>query len=137
MKPLRNTILIERINHISHKTTESGLFIVDQEKDFENFSEYEEAMADVVFKKPFEKSDLTSSLIAHSKKNKGLIDTMRGEGNKVYDEKVKNIINRDRNNYGRIVELGSDTNYYEVGDLVYFKGQSEIMHYTKDGKEYY
>lgn len=135
MKPLRNTILIERINHISHKTTESGLFIVDQEKDFENFGEFEEAMSDVVFKKPFEKRDLTSKLIEYSNKKHGIIHGIDNE-NKVYDERVKNIIKGDRRNHGRIIDIASTTGYYEIGDMVYFRGQSEILTYQEDGKEY-
>jgi len=136
MKPLRNTVLIERLEHVSEEMTESGLYIMDG-KSLDNFSEFEEAMSDIVFKKPFQKNDLTSKLIEHSKKKHGIHDIAKEEKeNKVYDEKVKNIINRDLKNYGRVVESGSDANYYQPGDLIYFRGQSEILSYSKDGKEY-
>src|SRR6266496_620283 len=136
MKPLRNTVLIERLEQVSEEMTKSGLYIMDG-KSLDNFSEFEEAMSDIIFKKPFQKNDLTSKLIEHSKKKHGIHDiAQEGNDDKVYDEKVKNIINRDQKNYGRVVESSSEATYYQAGDLIYFRGQSEILSYSKEGKDY-
>lgn len=136
MKPLINAFIIEVVDPIKERMTESGIYIAEGGH-LDNFSEFEESFADTPFKKKFEKSDLTNKLIEASKRKRGLIDTIDSTENKrIYEEKVRRIIDHKKGNYGKIIICGEGCKYFKEGDFVFYRGQTEVFKYNKDDKEY-
>lgn len=136
MKPLSKAVIIELVDPITERMTESGLYIAEGSQ-IENFSEFEEAMADTPFKKNSSgKGDLINKLVETSKRRHGKIPTIDVERKQIFEEKVSKFIDRQKGNYGRIVVAGDSCNYFNVGNFVHYKGQMEILKYSENEKEY-